>query len=288
MLDTDIGSDVDDAVCLAWLLARRDCDLVGITTVTGEPARRASIASALCKAAGREVPIHVGSPLPLVVEQQQPRAPQADALREAGRVRWPHRAEFPAGTAVEFLRSTILANPGEITLLAIGPLTNVGLLFRVAPEVPAALKRLVLMCGRFLASGGPEWNARGDPHATAIVYGALPPVHRSIGLDVTMQVSMDPAEVRRRFSRGLLAPVLDLAEVWFRERDHVVFHDPLAAVTIFEPDVCRFERGCVSVELSDPASLGRTGWSPSKEAPHEVAVAVDPAKFFDAYFGAFA
>jgi len=60
LLDTDIGSDIDDAVCLAYLLANPDCDLLGITTVTGDTVKRASMASVLCKIAGRNIPIHPG------------------------------------------------------------------------------------------------------------------------------------------------------------------------------------------------------------------------------------
>ncbi|GAJ11222.1 unnamed protein product, partial [marine sediment metagenome] len=55
LLDTDIGSDIDDAICLAYLLAQKDSNLLGITTVSGEPERRAMIASAICRNAGEEV-----------------------------------------------------------------------------------------------------------------------------------------------------------------------------------------------------------------------------------------
>lgn len=292
LLDTDIGSDIDDALCLAYLLAHPRCDLAGITTVSSEPERRAAIASALCRAAGRDVPIHAGAPLPLLVAPRQPRAPQADALAADGRVRWPHRADWPPGTAVEFLRRCIRADPGGLTLLAIGPLTNLGLLFRIDPEIPSLLRRLVLMCGSFLGTpsrhGGAEWNALCDPHAAAIVYGAGVREHRSVGLDVTTKVSIGADEARRRLGRGPLRPVLDLAEVWFRTADRIVFHDPLAAVSIFEPDVCRFERGTVGVDLGGPATAGRTAWTPGAAGPHEVAVEVDPPRFLEAYFGVFA
>ncbi len=291
LLDTDIGSDIDDALCLAYLLCRPGCDLAGITTVSGEPVRRAAIASALCRAAGKDVPIHAGSPLPLLAEQRQPRAPQADALAVDGRVRWPHQAEFPPGTAVEFLRRTIREDPGNLTLLAIGPLTNLGLLFRIDPEIPSLLKRLVLMCGSFLGTpsrhGGAEWNALCDPHAASIVYAAQVREHRSVGLDVTTQVSIAADEARRRFQRGPLRPVLDLAEVWFRGADHIVFHDPLAAVSIFEPAVCRFEQGTVGVELDVEKEPGRTSWAQASDGPHEVAVAVDPPRFLEAFFEVF-
>ena len=61
ILDTDIGSDIDDAVCLAYLLAQPDCELLGITTVAGEAEARARMASALCKVAGKDVPIFPGA-----------------------------------------------------------------------------------------------------------------------------------------------------------------------------------------------------------------------------------
>ena len=77
LLDTDIGSDIDDAVCLAYLLANPACDLLGITTVSGEADLRAAIASALCKVAGRSIPIYPGRDEPLLIAQKQPHAPQA-------------------------------------------------------------------------------------------------------------------------------------------------------------------------------------------------------------------
>lgn len=285
LLDTDIGSDIDDAVCLAYLLGRPDCELLGITTVSGEPSRRAALASALCRVAGRAVPIRPGAAEPLLIEQRQPRAPQADAL-----ARWPHddAASFPRGEAVELLRQTIRQHPGEVTLLAIGPLTNVALLFRADPEIPALLAGLVIMGGSFGVRAGVtplEWNAILDPHAAAIVYRTPVKLHRSIGLDVTTQVTMPADAVRRRFSSRLLRPVLDFAEVWFREREIITFHDPLAAATIFAPDVCTFQPGTVAVELTPGESLGRTHWTPGgEESPHQVAVDVDAGRFLDEYF----
>ena len=77
LLDTDIGSDIDDAVCLAYLLAQPACELLGITTVSGQPEQRAQIASAICKVAERSVPIYPGAPQPVLIEQRQPLVPQA-------------------------------------------------------------------------------------------------------------------------------------------------------------------------------------------------------------------
>jgi inosine-uridine nucleoside N-ribohydrolase len=287
LLDTDIGSDIDDAVCLAYLLANPACELLGITTVSGEGQKRARMASALCKVAGKSVPIYVGREEPLLPGLKwQPQCPQADALP-----RWPHDTEFPHGQAVEFMRQTIRAHPGEVTLLAIGPLTNVAALFAADAEIPSLLKGLVLMCGVFtnhLAGVGPlEWNAMLDPAATAIVYRQTPKVFRSIGLDVTCQVTLPATEVRQRFQHPLLRPVLDFAEVWFQHVEQITFHDPLAATTIFDDEICSFERGCVDVELTSPRLLGMTHWAASADGPHEVALQVNPQKFFDHYFSFF-
>src|SRR3982751_448710 len=102
LLDTDIGSDIDDAVCLAYLLAQPACELLGVTTVSGESVERAKLASALCKAAGKSTPIYPGSERPLLSAQRQPRCPQSAALE-----RWPHETQFPESEAVEFMRRTI-------------------------------------------------------------------------------------------------------------------------------------------------------------------------------------
>ncbi|MFB0547078.1 MAG: nucleoside hydrolase [Anaerolineae bacterium] len=287
ILDTDIGSDIDDAVCLAYLLAQPECELLGITTVTGEADKRAMLASALCKVAGKQVPIFPGSEEPLLVPQKQPDAPQATALQK-----WDHEKKFPRGQAIQFLRQTIHEHPGEVVLLTIGPLTNVALLFRVDPEIPSLLKGLVMMCGAFtdpLTGARPlEWNAICDPQATAMVYRTAVGIHRSVGLDVTLQATMDAKGVRERFRSDLLQPVLDFAEVWFQHADKITFHDPLAAATIFEDKICVFEKGTVEVEIASEELKGMTYWKPGgSDARHEVALEVDSVLFFEHLFSVF-
>ncbi len=283
LLDTDIGSDIDDAVCLAYLLANPACDLLGITTVTGDTVKRASMASVLCKIAGKDIPIHPGRRESLLIEQRQPHVPQASALD-----RWAHDTKFSEGEAIEFLRRTIRANPGEVILFGIGPMTNIAALFAADEEIPKLLKGLVLMCGVFYSRVQEvEWNAYVDPAATAIMYRSRPPYHRSIGLDVTTKVTMPAPETRKRFQAPLLRPVLDFAEVWFRDRPEICFHDPLAATTIFDDSICTFERGQVDVELKSDRLAGATLWQPKADGPHEVAKTVDPQRFFDHYFGFF-
>ena len=287
LFDTDIGTDIDDAVCLAYLLAQPACELLGITTVSGESTRRAKLASALCRAAGKNIPIYPGAENPLLIKQRQPRAQQADVLGD-----WPHDKEFPQGAAIEFLRQVVRDNPGEVTLLAVGPLTNVGLLFRADPEIPRLLKGLALMCGQFLGStagrGQVEWNASCDPHAAAIAYQSSAANHRSHGLDVTRQVTMSAKDVRARFQVPLLQPVATFAEVFFQRRNEITFHDPLAATTIFDDRICSFDSGNVRVELENQQLAGFTHWQEDDAAGrHQVAETVDPDRFFAHYFSVF-
>lgn len=292
LLDTDIDitGDIDDVMCLAYLLAQPACELVGITTVSWATDRRAMVASALCRAAGRRVPILPGAATPLLAPLPQVQARQPDTVERAVLDRWDHQQQFPRGQAIEFMRQTIRQHPGEVVLLAIGPLTNIALLLAADPELPGLLRGLVVMAGAFAhqhaAAGRREWNAMLDPHATAMVYRAPVGVHRSVGLDVTERLTLSAEEVRE-YMRGNRSPVLgDMVEAWFGASGRITFHDPLAAATIFEPGLCRFERGVVEVEVADGRLQGLTYWTPDAPgAPHEVATEVDSARFFEHYFG---
>jgi len=287
LLDTDIGSDIDDAVALAYLLRQPRCELVGVTTVTGDTAQRAACAEFICREAGQpQIPIHCGASRPLLWGPGQAEVPQYRALRDV-----PHRKDWPKNTAVEFLRETIRSRPGEITLLTIGPYTNAALLFALDPEIPSLLKGLVSMAGVFfeLQKEIPnEWNCRVDPVATKMVYDA-PGVkdHLSVGLDVTFKCKLTPEEVRRRFVKKPLDAVLKLAEVWFKGAKEMTFHDPLAAALIFHPSLCATRRGRVDASADmDPAKGGMTLFTEG-EGPHSAAETVDSVAFFEEYFSVF-
>lgn len=290
ILDTDIGSDIDDAICLAYLLAQPRCELVGVTTVSGrDPRVRASLADAVCRSAGRtDVPIHSGAATRMDTGALvQPEVPQAAILPAH-----PHRRpdEFAANTAVQWLHRTISERPGEITLLAIGPMTNLGLLLAMDPSIAGKLKALVMMIGVFHNASTwraiREWNALCDPLASAWTYRAPVPLHRSVGLDVTTRVELPCSEAIDRFRAigGPLGVVADMTRVWNEGRPVVTFHDPLAATCIFRPDICAWARGTVAVELASPRLEGLTYFDRRADGPHEVAETVSADRFFDEYF----
>ena len=285
LLDTDIGNDIDDSVCLSYLLCQKQCEILGITTVSGEPVVRAKLTSALLKAAGRDdIPIYPGVEQPLLTPQKQPVAHQAKYLSK-----YPHETKFPEGQAIEFMRRTIRGNPHEVTLLAVGPLTNIALLFAVDPEIPALLKQLVIMCGTFTYryKGDPcltEWNARCDPYATAMVYRAPVKNIVSVGLDVTSEVALEKEEIIKRFNTGILKVVLDFSGILDNTRQQIVFHDPLAASVIFKKEICDFKRGNVEIEIDSKRLEGLTYWEADEKGKNEVAFGVNRDMFFEHFF----
>jgi inosine-uridine nucleoside N-ribohydrolase len=257
--------------------------MLGITTVTGEAEKRASLASVLCRAAGKDIPIYPGADRPMHGKQRQPVAQQAAALP-----RWPHQMDFPKGQAVDFMAEIIRSHPGEVTLLTIGPMTNAGILFSEHRDVAKLLAGLVMMGGSFDEAGPEqgqiEWNVACDLAASEITYKAPVRLHRSLGLDVTQKVMMSLEAVRKKFTTPLLLPVLDMAEIWFAGfRPFITCHDPLAAATIFEPDLCSYQQG--TVQLDKTEKPGRTIWQPGgRDAPHQVAVTVDVDRYFEHFF----
>ena len=298
LFDTDIGSDIDDAVALAYLLMQPSINLLGITTVTGEARKRAALASRLLELAGQTVPIFPGFEAPREIATRQPIAQQAVKLSLAQLLGTdqPHNPE----AAIDFMADTIQAHPFEITLLAVGPFTNVARLFEKYPDVSRLLKALVIMGGKYsdypTPWGPSEWNGIIDPAATALMFAKAKCPIRAFGLDITWQVNMDAQQVSRAFAtHPLLREVRRWSDVWFAERDALHFHDPLAAVSLVDPSVCTYKYGEVAVNLS-PGRAGFTEFvaaNPERAIASdrpliEVAASVNKDQFFDQYFAPFA
>jgi purine nucleosidase len=276
LLDTDPGNDIDDALAISYLLQKKECEFLGITTVTGPVEKRAAIAEVLCNAVGRnDIPIIAGKSDTFFYGQGQPWCAQYDPIAEI-----PHRLDRKQDEAVDFLRQTIRSRPGEITLLSIGPFQNIALLFAIDPEIPYLLKNFVSMAGAFNVSDCHEWNCLVDPVATGMVQKAPKPRQTWFGLDVTLQCQMDKSECEQRFKGPLLELVLKMATKWFDHTAKIVFHDPLAAASIFKPELCTYKSGRVEVTQSDAHTYFHPG-----EGHDEVAQSVQADEFFGEFFG---
>lgn len=275
ILDTDIGSDIDDAVCLASLLSNPECEIVGITTVSEHPEKRAMIASYLCEKAEKNIPIFPGMVEPFVGQQKQKTVPQFEFLEKILYKKVYENEWF------NFLRNKIRENKTEVNLITIGPLTNIGILFKIDPEIPYLLKAIYIMGGVFFDTDKKiEWNISCDPYAASIVFSSAVRNIYVCGLDVTTKVRMGKKEVIKEFEkRKILKEVLNFAEIWFREKEIITFHDPLAASILFEKKICKFKKGKVFID-----QIGATGFIDDEKSNVSVASEIDPDFFFSHFF----
>ncbi len=249
LLDTDIGSDIDDAFALALILASPELDLRGVATVGTEPQMRARIVCRVLTAAGRrEIPVAAG-------ENPQPR----EEIEKQGRyVQSPDepgtRAAKPIKeSAVEFLYQQLKARPGELTIVAIGPLTNIARLFNEHPDCKLWVKHLVLMAGsvrlgyKGQAPPEPEWNIKCDiPSAKAVFASGVPLVVAP--LDATTMLRLKEPLRRRLFdARTVLTdPLRQLYKLW--EQPTPTLYDPVAVTLCFDEHFCTMEEMCLTVD----------------------------------------
>jgi inosine-uridine nucleoside N-ribohydrolase len=238
LLDTDIGDDFDDALALALILQSPELDLRGITTVFGDAHTRALIVCRLLYALGRnDIPVASGSaprPVPEFNGQMQ------YGLRPCFRKR-PERA-----SAVEFLYNQLKARPGELTLLAVGPLTNVAELLRQHPDCKPWIKRLVIMGGavrvgyQMKPPAEPEWNIKCDPKAAQVVFASGVPLVVA-PLDATAHLALGEEARQRLWSAGrpLTNELHALYQLW--DRKTPILFDPLAAALCLTEKFCTLE-----------------------------------------------
>jgi purine nucleosidase len=165
LLDTDIGDDIDDALALALALNSPEIDLHGITTVFGDTQKRAQLAKHILHVFGRDdIPISVGVGKPLHQHHLPSSITQAEILGNCPF----DREAFSTFSGPELIVQQALEQSGKLTLVCIGPLTNVALALLIEPRIVQAIRGIVMMGG----SSGiplPEWNVRSDVKAASMV-----------------------------------------------------------------------------------------------------------------------
>ena len=238
ILDTDIGDDIDDAFALALLLHSPDVKLLGITTAFGDTELRARLADRYLAAVGRrDIPVEAGAATPTSNHFTQ----AAYAKQKPAR---------PHGDATAFLLRTIRAHPGQITLIAIGPLFNVQAAIARDPATFRKLKRVVIMGGsvyRGYDDGKPgtappsaEWNIHCDPAGARALLASGVPVF-VMPLDST-QIRLTQAELGAILSHG--SPLTDQLTLLYHQWTgpdawHMpTLYDPVAVTYAIRPEIC--------------------------------------------------
>ena len=300
ILDCDPGHDDAVAILLA-LASPAELELLGITCVAGNVPLSLTSRNALkiCELAGRcDVGVYAGSDRPMVRSLVTAEAvhgvsgldlPDGRCLPEpAMRLRDQH--------AVDFIIDTLLAHPaGAVTVCPIGPLTNIALAMRRAPEIVPKIREIVLMGGAAINPGNvtpvAEFNIYVDPHAADVVFRSGVPL-TMMGLDVTHQVLVTPERIETIRSCGgqtarVVADLLSFYCRYDRSRygtDGGPLHDPCVIAHLVDPALFACRHVNVQIEIASPLTLGQTvaDWWQATEAQANchVAYAVDDEAFF--------
>jgi purine nucleosidase len=249
ILDTDIGTDVDDLLALVFMAKAPELCLEGVTTVHGDTLLRAKIAKVTCAKLGlpdlRVVPgsCETLSGLPIFWPGHE-----GENIPEIE-----HTQVETHTSAQQFLIELSEKYPEELEILAIGPLTNLAQSISCCPEFSSRVKRLYLMGGAYWTDY-PEHNIEMDVLAAKIVFESGIPI-TAIGLDVTLKVWFTETHLEqvRSLSLGLGKMLEDQIRRWwkFLGMNQNNPHDPLAALAMVRPELFRFERCSVSICMED-------------------------------------
>ncbi|MGO1849970.1 nucleoside hydrolase [Microbacterium sp.] len=285
VIDTDNslgvpGSEVDDAFAIAAAFGAEEIDVLAVTAVHGNAglAETARATRELVKAFGSEAVVAEGSARPLVVEPSGDVPPQADS-----------------DDALDEMSATIRARPGQVVILALGPMTNLARLFAREPDLVKLVREVVGMGGSYLRTTGRldlpgEFNVWTDPDATAAVFRSGAAI-RMVGLDVTEEVRLTLADATALAgTNGVRAHLGAQTIEWIsavalrrpgdsRAQASCAMHDAMAVAALVKPELFDWRDACLEVETTSELTRGVVvadlGLSASSPAPNaRIAVGV--------------
>lgn len=285
IIDTDPG--IDDAIALCYAIAHPELDVLALTTIFGNVATNLAVDNALrlCELLGVEIPVAKGADVPLSI-QPNPVADFVHGLNGFGEVTLPVPSLSASSlSAAELIVDLIHKHPGEISLVAVGPLTNVALALEMSPDIATLVSEVVIMGGAFHCDGNvtpkAEANLWNDPHAGKAVFNAQWPivVH---GLDVTYKIKfatsyLDQLAKNSPRTGGFLR---DAAQFYieFYQRHHnfdgCCPHDLLALSYMTNPEWFTLENGHLDVVINGD-SLAQTTIDTTMETNKFIATGVD-------------
>jgi inosine-uridine nucleoside N-ribohydrolase len=237
IIDTDIGDDIDDAFALALALQSPELEILGVSTTFGDTEARAKIADRMLREAGRmNIPVLVGAPT-------QTKNPMSQRHYGEGG----HFARASHANSTEFILEQIRRCPGQITLVAIGPLMNVGALIDADPQTFLKLKRVVMMGGSIERGYGDSWSSPPPaPNAEWNIVNDIPSAQKLflsgiplyvMPLDST-QLKLD--EVKRAFLFRQGTPLTDSLTLLYHQwgQQTPTLFDPMTVAFILDPKIC--------------------------------------------------
>jgi inosine-uridine nucleoside N-ribohydrolase len=275
IFDTDIGDDIDDAYALALLLKSPEVKILGVTTAFGDTHLRARLVSRLLEETGNaSIPVFAG---PVTKVKNGP-SQAAWALRFRDR-------SYP--DAISFMLETIRKYPGQITLICVAPLTNVGALLEKDPATFRKLKRVVMMGGSIDRGYGdedgghpePEWNIVSDTPAAQALFNSGVPLY-VMPLDST-QIQLEKALQQTLFARDsfLTNDLRELTREWTAAThyDTPTLYDAVATAYALHPELCPMTSMRITV---DDKGMTRRVEGPANA---HVCLRSSAATFFDFY-----
>lgn len=272
IIDTDPG--IDDAMAILFAFETEQLDVLGLTTTFGNVSVDLATHNALIltELAGVDVPVAKGVSVPLEITPR----PHADFVHGDdgfGNINWPDpKGKALDVSAAQFIIDTVKAHPGEVTLIALGPLGNLATALEMAPEIANLVDEVILMGGTAIEYGNvspvAEANIINDPHAADKVFTANWQV-TMIGLDVTHQVLLEIDLLERiKTSRPKHGDFLCQAAKhyikFYKDRldvDGCFFHDASTIAYAMEPDIFGIELGAIRVACEGIA-IGQTIFAP--------------------------
>ncbi|MEQ4723073.1 nucleoside hydrolase [Nonomuraea sp. B19D2] len=295
LIDCDPG--IDDALALALAAGSPSLDVVGVTTVGGNVDLPLTTANALALREFLElgdVPVTPGSAGALLRETV--RAARVHGTTGLGGVVLPAPSRGPSdGHAVDFIVDTLKAAPGEITLVAVGPLTNIALAVRREPRVVEWARDLVIMGGSFTRGNhnpAAEFNMLADPEAAAIVFDAGWTV-KMLGLDVTLTAMVTAEVLDRMRPLGRLAELLVPAAQFYgvvTADGGPAIHDACAVAYVLDPSLFTCVPAVVNVETAGRYTRGMTVTDfkvTAQDSNALVATSMDVKGFWELVLGAY-
>ncbi|MCW8333405.1 nucleoside hydrolase [Vibrio paucivorans] len=253
IIDTDIGDDADDILALGLALSTDQLNLVGVTTVFKNTRLRAKMAKSVLKLAGRtDVPVYAGCEHRINgLENDNEEIPcQYQGKMDSQLIETKH--------AVDFMADALMLQ--NLTIVGIGPLTNIARLIKEHPEVIHNIDELVLMGGCYYRHVN-EWNIICDPEAADIVFKSGINI-RAVGLDVTTKCHFDGNYLSQALDNAnteLKKILLESCDAWFSKTGFKpILHDPLTIFSLLEESDIEFNQENVRIELKGQYTTGMT------------------------------